>query len=137
MFSSHILSKLDRIGMTASTICAIHCAAVPLLITSLPLMGLSFLANPLLEWSMIGLAFVIGVSSISISYFSKHHRPLPLCLLIIGFVIILFGHAFIHNWLEMIIVPAGGLCIAYAHFINYKFAGMCNTLHQNIKKQES
>jgi hypothetical protein len=46
-----LTSKLDRIGMTASTACAIHCAAVPLLITSLPLIGLGFLANPWVEWS--------------------------------------------------------------------------------------
>ena len=35
-------SKLDNAGMTASILCAIHCAIVPLLITVLPLAGLSF-----------------------------------------------------------------------------------------------
>ncbi|HEY2583370.1 MAG TPA: MerC domain-containing protein, partial [Mucilaginibacter sp.] len=49
-------SGLDNVGMTASVLCAIHCALVPLLITSLPLLGLGFLANPWLEWSMIILA---------------------------------------------------------------------------------
>jgi hypothetical protein len=125
MSSSNWIAKLDRIGMTASTICAIHCAAVPLLITSLPLFGLEFLAQPWLEWSMILLAFVIGVSAISLSFFRTHHRPLPLYILIIGFIIILLGHGFIHGWPEMIIVPIGGLCIAFAHFLNFKYAGNC------------
>ena len=40
-------SRLDHAGMTASILCAIHCAIVPLLITLLPLAGLGFLANPL------------------------------------------------------------------------------------------
>ncbi|HEY8783887.1 MAG TPA: MerC domain-containing protein [Mucilaginibacter sp.] len=54
-------SKLDRIGMTAFTLCAIHCAIVPLLITSLPLLGLGFLANPWFEWGMIIFALFIGI----------------------------------------------------------------------------
>jgi hypothetical protein len=118
-------SKLDNIGMTASTLCAIHCAIVPLLITSLPLIGLGFLANPLVEWSMIILALIIGVSSIGLSYFNTHRRILPLILLIIGFMIIIAGHAFIKNWVEAIVVPCGGLLIAAAHFVNFKFAGIC------------
>jgi hypothetical protein len=74
--------KLDKAGMTASVLCAIHCAIVPILITSLPLMGLGFLANPMLEWSMISLALLIGVHAIGLSYFRTHHKRLPMLLLI-------------------------------------------------------
>jgi hypothetical protein len=84
-----LLSRLDNIGMTASTLCAIHCAIVPLIFTSLPLLGLGFLANSWFEWGMIILAFIIGVSSISLSYFRTHRRLLPLTLLGIGFAIYL------------------------------------------------
>jgi len=120
-----LTSRLDNIGMTASTLCAIHCAVVPLIFTSLPLLGLGFLANPWFEWGMIILAFIIGVSSISLSYFRTHRRLLPLTLLTIGFLIIIAGHLFITNWIEGIVVPLGGLTIAVAHFVNYKYAGMC------------
>jgi hypothetical protein len=44
-------ARLDSIGITASTLCAIHCAAMPLLFTSLPLLGLGFLANAWVEWA--------------------------------------------------------------------------------------
>ncbi|MFD0764312.1 MerC domain-containing protein [Mucilaginibacter lutimaris] len=117
--------KLDNIGMTASTLCAIHCAAVPVLFTSLPLVGLGFLANPLVEWVMITIALVVGVSSIGNSYFKEHHRILPLALLIAGFLIIIIGHLFTKGWIEAVIVPVGGLTIALAHFVNYKYAGTC------------
>lgn len=113
--------------MTASTLCAIHCAIVPLVLTSLPLVGLGFLANPWFEWGMIILAFIIGVSSISLSYTRTHRKLLPLTLLVIGFIIIIIGHIFIAGWIEAIIVPLGGLTIAGAHFVNYKYVGMCNT----------
>ncbi len=118
--------KLDNIGMTASILCAIHCAIVPLIITSLPLLGLGLLANPWLEWSMILLALLIGVYAIGRSYFHTHHRWLPMLLLIVGFLIIIAGHLFITSWHEAIIVPIGGLLIATAHFFNYKYTGMCH-----------
>lgn len=125
--------KLDNIGMTASTLCAIHCAAVPVFFTSLPVLGLGFLANPWVEWSMILLAIVVGVSSIGNSYLRSHHRAFPLILLITGFVVIIAGHLFTKGWLEAIIVPIGGFTIAVAHFINYKYMGTCqagdNFLH--------
>jgi hypothetical protein len=118
-------SRLDNIGMTASTLCAIHCAAVPLLLTFLPLAGLGFLANPLFEWGMILFALLVGVSSIFLSYVRTHHRLLPLLLLVCGFVLIIMGHVYLKGWLEAVIVPAGGLTIAFAHYINFKYVGTC------------
>lgn len=117
--------KLDNIGITASTLCAIHCAAVPVFFTSLPLFGLGFLANIWVEWIMILTALIIGVASIGGSFLRSHHRVLPLVLLIIGFLTIILGHVYATGWLEAVIVPAGGLTIAFAHFINYKYAGTC------------
>ncbi|AMR33652.1 hypothetical protein A0256_20570 [Mucilaginibacter sp. PAMC 26640] len=118
--------KLDNIGMTASTLCAIHCAAVPVFFTSLPLVGLGFLANPWIEWGMIIAALVVGVASIGGSFVNAHHRTLPLAMLITGFVTIILGHVFTQGWLEAVIVPIGGITIAVAHFVNYKYAGTCN-----------
>jgi hypothetical protein len=118
-------SKLDSIGMTASTLCAIHCAVVPVLLTFLPLAGLGFLANPLFEWGMILMALLLGVSSIFLSYFRTHHRVLPLLLLVTGFVIIITGHIYLKGWMEAVVVPTGGLTIALAHFINFKYVDVC------------
>ena len=122
-------SKLDSVGMTASILCAIHCAVVPLLITSLPLLGLGFLANPWLEWSMIIFALCIGSYAIGLSFFKTHHKVLPLILMALGFLVIIAGHIFVTSWHEAIIVPMGGLLIACAHFYNYKYTGMCKTDH--------
>ncbi len=122
-------AHLDNLGMTASVLCAIHCAVVPVIITSLPLLGLGFLANPWFEWGMILFALCIGVSAIGITYFRKKHSLLPMILLIIGFMIIIWGHLFISSWREAVIVPVGGLLIAAAHFFNYKYAKVCPGEH--------
>ncbi len=119
-------SRLDHAGMTASILCAIHCAIVPLLLTVLPLAGLGFLANPLIEWSMIILALCIGIFAIGRSYLRSHRRLLPPILLIAGFSVIIAGHAFVHGWREAVVVPAGGLLIAIAHFFNYRYSARCS-----------
>jgi len=117
--------KLDSIGMTASMLCAVHCAVVPLLITTLPLFGLGFLANPLIEWGMIILALFIGIYAIGFSYVRVHHRRLPVILLISGFFIIMTGHLLVTGWREAIVVPMGGLLIVTAHFFNFRYTGIC------------
>ena len=123
-------SKLDHAGMTASVLCAVHCAIVPLLITVLPLAGLGFLANPFVEWSMITFALFVGCYAIGSSYFRIHHQALPVLVLMFGFLVIIVGHIWVHGWREAIIVPMGGLLIATAHFINYRYARNC-TKHEH------
>ncbi|WP_184541816.1 MerC domain-containing protein [Mucilaginibacter sp. FT3.2] len=118
-------AKLDSVGITASVLCAVHCAVVPLVFTSLPLVGFGFLATPWVEWGMIVFALMIGVYSIGRSYLRTHQQLLPLVLLITGFAIIMLGHAFFGGHLEGFIVPIGGLMIALAHFVNYRCAGNC------------
>lgn len=78
------------------------------------------------EWGMIILALLLGVSSIFLSYFRTHRRILPIALLISGFAIVVTGHIYAHGVAEAIVVPVGGLTIALAHFINYKYVGNCS-----------
>lgn len=126
--------RLDNIGITASTLCAIHCAVVPLLFTSLPLVGLGFLANVWVEWGMIIFALVIGVYSIGLSYWRTHRRSVPLLMLVSGFVIIMGGHVFTTTGKsEAMIVPVGGLLIAAAHYVNYRYTGACSHDHKTYK----
>jgi hypothetical protein len=65
-----------------------------------------------------------GFSSIAVSYFKVHRRPLPIIMLLAGFSVIAAGHLFTAA-LEAIVVPAGGLTIAAAHFLNNKYGAAC------------
>ncbi len=120
---------VDRIGMIASTLCAIHCAVVPILLTSLPLIGLGFLASRWFEWGMIGFALVVGIGSLAYSFFNTHRRLIPLILFLFGFLYVVGGHLLLHGWKEAVVVPLGGLTIVAAHFVNRRY--ICNThLHR-------
>lgn len=116
--------KLDHLGMTASIACAIHCAALPFLITTLPLWGLSFLAESWIEITMICLSLIIGIWSLGSSY-PKHKKIIPVLILILGFALIGSGHYLLHS-LEAILIPAGGFTIAAAHLINWRYSRSCN-----------
>ncbi|RDC55781.1 MerC domain-containing protein [Pedobacter chinensis] len=121
--------NLDKIGITASTACAIHCAILPFLLTLLPLWGLEFLATPALEIFMILLSLLLGVWSLNKSYRIVHHNPGPIIILALGFGFILFGHFSGIEILEPILIPLGGFTIAGAHFLNLKLTKSCKHHH--------
>ncbi|MEJ7558414.1 MAG: MerC domain-containing protein [Pedobacter sp.] len=121
------VERLDQWGMTASIACAIHCAALPLVTTALPLLGLEFLANVWVEIIMIILSLVLGTWSL-LGTFGKHKDIMPILILTIGFLFISGGH-FIWHDLEAILIPLGGFTLAGAHFINWKLVRTCSHNH--------
>lgn len=108
---------LDQTGVATSLACAIHCAALPLVTTLLPLAGLTFLANPMIEILMLSLSLCIGLVALFSAY-RLHQQKLPILILSAGFLLIGLGH-FIHH-AEAFLIPIGGLLIAMAHLFNIK-----------------
>ena len=121
---------LDRLGMTASTLCAIHCALVPIFLTTLPLLGLDFLANEWVEISMIAVSVVLGTLSLTMSYRKQHHKLLPFIVLVTGFGLIFTGHFSGIKSLEPILIPLGGFIVAAAHLVNWRLNSTCSHPHK-------
>jgi len=115
--------SLDKVGITASIACAIHCAALPVIITTLPLFGLEFLASIWFEIGMISLSLIIGTYALLRSY-PTHKKALPIVVLVSGFLCIGTGHLLIES-LESILIPIGGIVIAAAHLINWRHTKIC------------
>ncbi|HKG05503.1 MAG TPA: MerC domain-containing protein [Pedobacter sp.] len=115
--------RLDQLGITASLTCAIHCAALPFLVTSLPLLGLSFLANAWVEITMICISVLLGFYSLLSSYRS-HQKIAPVLVLLFGFAMIGSAH-YLFKEMEAVLIPIGGLTIAGAHFLNWKYSKSC------------
>ncbi len=123
--------QLDQLGIGASIACAIYCAVLPTIVTSLPLIGLELLANTWVEITMIFLSALIGTWAIVGSY-AKHRKWLPIALLLSGFLLIATGHFAWHE-LESILIPLGGFTIAAAHFKNWKYIQVCGHSPENNK----
>ena len=92
----NIALKLDSIGFIASTICAIHCMAMPFILLLLTLYGLEFIANPLFEITFIATSVAIGVFTFRHGYFNHHKKVYPFLIFICGLVLIIGGH-FVHD----------------------------------------
>ncbi|AMP99185.1 hypothetical protein AY601_2291 [Pedobacter cryoconitis] len=125
MSLSKTTQRLDRLGMTASTLCAVHCALVPIFLTTLPLLGLEFLSNEWVEISMIIVSVILGTLSLSMSYRKQHHKLFPFLVLFSGFALIATGHFSGIESLEPILIPLGGFTVAAAHLVNWRLNRSC------------
>jgi len=114
--------NLDRIGFTTSILCAIHCAALPFMISLLPLLGLELLARPSVEISVTTLSIIIAVISFVPAYRKHHCNKTPIILMIGGLGFIFCTHFFGLANFESALVPAGALSIALAHYLNWKLS---------------
>jgi MerC mercury resistance protein len=117
----------DALGITASLACAIHCALLPLFLTSLPLFGINIIHNLFFEMGMVMLAFGIGSYSFYHGYRSHHHNPLPFILFSVGIILLVLKLFFIHyeTWL---LIPAVTF-IVLAHVLNFRFCRVHNHAH--------
>lgn len=108
----------DALGIGASLACAIHCALLPLVITTLPVFGINIIENKAFEYFMIFLAFAVGAYALSHGY-RKHHRSLfPVLLFTVGMLFLLSKEIW-HDYSIILLIPAVTL-ILWAHFYNYR-----------------
>ncbi|NMP33591.1 MerC domain-containing protein [Thalassotalea sp. M1531] len=115
---------LDRIGIAATSLCALHCILLPILLPALPLLGLSFLADHTWEHVFLIITAVLGTVAL-FSGFKRYHKKLyPFYLLYLGVAIYWIKHDFSIEHQPFFIVT-GALLIVAAHFINMKLCNSC------------
>jgi hypothetical protein len=108
----------DALGITASVACAIHCAILPLFLSSLPLFGVNVIENPVFEYGMIALAFCIGAYSLYHGHNRHHHSWLPLIIFAVGICFLLMKMQW-HAWRLWLLIPAV-VAIVSAHWLNFR-----------------
>jgi uncharacterized membrane protein YoaK (UPF0700 family) len=117
----------DAFGIAASVACAIHCAVLPLLLSSLPLFGINIIENQGFEFIMIALAFIVGVYSLYHGRKKHHHSYYPMLLFAAG-IGILFIKSILYSHSLMLLLPAVSL-VVIAHYLNYKLCRVHNHAH--------
>jgi uncharacterized membrane protein YoaK (UPF0700 family) len=119
----------DAFGIAASVACAIHCAVLPLILSSLPLFGVNIIENQGFEFIMIALAFVVGVYSLYHGRKKHHHSYYPMLLFAAG-ISLLFIKSMLHSHSLMLLLPAVTL-VVIAHYLNYKLCRVHNHAHDD------
>lgn len=110
----------DRVGATASFLCAIHCVMLPFVLAALPLLGMGFLADHRFERIFVACAATLASVTILTAY-RRHRKRHALFLMVPGIALLLSGilidieH---HEWLHTGLVVCGGVLVASAHVIN-------------------
>jgi hypothetical protein len=119
----------DALGIAASIACAIHCAVLPLVISSLPILGINIINNFWFEIFMIVLAMGIGLHSLTHGFKKHHHRILPIIVFVIGISLLLVKQV-LHQYQIWFLVPAVVLIVS-AHFINYRQCRIADHCHND------
>lgn len=121
---SKVLSLLninkDIIGFAASMLCAIHCVALPLILTVSTLSGLAFLGNHLIEFVFLIISAIIATWSL-IPAFKKHQKKLPIAIAIIGFIFLITSRFLPCGPTEHYVTAVGGFTVAISHLLNWKY----------------
>ena len=115
--------SLDKLGMSLSFLCAIHCIVTPMIMLSLPIMARYYLAHPWFHWLMAILIVPVGLWAFVSGY--RHHGRRSVMvlgvsgLLVIGIVPVFF-HAYLTWWSEPLLMILGSVLLISAHWINRK-----------------
>lgn len=119
----------DALGIATSVACAIHCAILPLVLSSLPIFGMNIIDNTGFEYLMIMLALAIGIFSLWHGYKRHHHSIIPISIFIIG-ILFLFAKQIWHEH-QFWLLPIAIVAIVWAHLRNYRACRIHNHAHHD------
>jgi len=133
--------KWDFVGAFISSLCIVHCIALPLLVLMAPAIGtLFFVGEGATHAVLLGLVLMAaGMSFIPGYKVHKHKGPLALSLSGIGF---LLGATFLahdllgHHWEPILAICGSGQLIA-AHWLNHIKCKPCTDHHCHHEDDES
>ncbi|MEH0152987.1 MerC domain-containing protein [Limibacter armeniacum] len=129
-------SNMDFIGFSVSLLCAVHCIALPIFLSIVPLTGLQFLDHIWIEYSIILASFIIASYALIHGYYKHHQKPLAMTVVVVGFILIVTGHFLQDEWKEIMLTSSGGVVIAIAHLLNWKHIKQANTMFPECLDQD-
>lgn len=128
-YKMNIKLNWDAMGIATSVACAVHCAVLPVVLSSLPILGINIIHNSFFEWGMIALAFVVGSYSLFHGYVKHHHSSSPVIIFATGFIFLVLKQFF--SQFEYLFLLIAVVLIISAHFYNYRLChqSKCSSPH--------
>lgn len=122
------LQHADRIGFAASMLCAIHCAAMPVLLALVPTFGLGVGGWIDIDQAVVVFATLLAAATLTIGW--RRHRAFRAWSLLIPALLLLWFGAFgpyhahgagqAFGWLHVGPMVLGGVLLAAAHLTNMR-----------------
>lgn len=120
---------LDRLGITATSLCALHCILLPVLLPSLSLLGLGFIGDHEAEHWFLLATLILGSIAL-FSGFKRYHRKIyPFYLLFLGGFIYWHKHS-VEESMQPVMVVVGAALLVAAHLVNLKLCNSCRTCQE-------
>lgn len=110
---------LDKFGIWASSLCALHCLLLPVLLPVAPLVGASIFAQDWFERSILIISLAVGFWAILSGFYRYHRQVYPIFSIALGGMIY-WNKDILGESMEPFTVAVGALLIVYAHFANLK-----------------
>ncbi|WP_236970570.1 MerC domain-containing protein [Membranihabitans marinus] len=117
---------LDLIALSSSIICALHCTAIPILLSFTSFGSLHFIGHHRIEWFFIIFGLLLVAISLWPSYRNVHGKISPLLNSILGFTILGMGKFNITESWEIIFTVIGAILISFAHINNWQLVRNTN-----------
>lgn len=113
----------DRFGFAASMLCAIHCAALPVVLALLPSFGIGVWLGEGFEQAFVLFATLLGLFTMAWGY-RRHRAVRALWLLLPGLAVLWVGvlYAPLHETLvaHAVAMTLGGTLVGLAHLANLR-----------------
>ena len=110
--------RLDRLGISLSAICAVHCVLSIVLVSALGIGG-HFLLGP--EAHRAGLALAMLIAAVAIGWGAlRHRRPAPFVIAMMGLTFMGGALAVPHGPKEAVLTIIGVTLVAAGHLLNMR-----------------
>ena len=125
---------MDAAAVVLSGVCLLHCLALPVALTVLPIVNVTLLDES--TFHLIMMAVILPISVIALTIGCRQHKDkLTLVLGSVGLGILtitaIFGHELLGLTGERIVTSIGGLILAAAHIQNYLCCRNDNCVHEH------
>jgi hypothetical protein len=119
--TARAIVSLDTLGITASTLCIIHCMAMPFVITMLPVLGWQFLEGKTAHRVLAAFVITFALTAVVPGYF-KHRRRDVLVSMLVGLGCVLYAtfapSAILPESFELPLITLGNLVLVATHWRN-------------------
>lgn len=118
-------SRLDVVGAVASSVCAAHCAIVPLAIALFPLAGLDLLESHAFDFAFACAALGLGALAVARG-FQRHRRAAVVAWFVVAALLLTLGLTVLHDGpAHVALLVAGGIALAWTHLLNLRLLHRC------------
>jgi drug/metabolite transporter (DMT)-like permease len=129
--------KLDLISSLAALLCALHCVALPLFFSTLPLFGIEIIENLWIELATIFISLMVGGIAIYKGY-THHHKTIWIVwLFLLGIALMVTGNFMHLEETEYILKISGAVILLICHVANWKKSHRknCSLINHNHDTQ--